>query len=392
LDRTAIRSAACVASLAALYLLFLFQTASILDKVESAQNFRFHSFLFDNRNKARIRGGKNDLPQNTNSLPDGKYLIFHGRLGGQGTGNIISGLLSAHLMGEEFNRTVCVQDYDAFLELFEPVHPVAVQKCPQILPQRFPPTDSNHHIRLINYIAPPDECALQAQLASDVSILFMTGNTYARWPTVPDQFFFRYYRAKPELLAALPYDPQAPPTTVVHLREPDNEEGDFRKGLDEASLKALGDLLPKGPDTFLVTNNVLFYERFEVCCQWSHPHWNTVIHSATQKQWGSLPGASRRAGNDNGVTSSSSGQQNLQMWADWYTILTAQTVYHTHSDFSVSAIHWTNKKDSHSIQGINKKDGTLKTVPESWWVDGETEPLSQRRRDAQGTAQLRLCK
>ena len=177
---------------------------------------------------------------------------------------------------------------------------------------------------------------------------------------------------------------------MVHLREPDNVVGDARKGLDDVSLTALGELLPKGPNTYLVTNNVAYYTRFEECCQWSHPHWETVKHSAMSKEWGPNAGRIMQKLNPNEVNV----QQNRQMWADWYTMLTAQTIYHTHSDFSISAIHWTNKMDSHNLQGVQKEsDGrrTLKTVRESWWIDGETTPLAQRTRTAQGTARLRLC-
>jgi len=385
-DGGGFNSVLCVASLVVLYLLFLFQTASVLDTVEenNSGNFRFHGFLYDDRkndNKVRRRSAKEDadlLP-----LDSERYLLFVGNLPGQGTGNIISGLLSAHLLGEEFNRIVCVKDYPTFTQLFDMAHPVTIEKCPAIMSAKYPPADSSDHITLINYVAPPDECELQNKLKSDTLILFLTGNTYPRWPTVPDNFFFKYYKAKPQLLEALPYNPQSPPTTVVHLREPDSKSGDPRKGLDDESLRVLGDLLPKGSSTYLVTNNIVYYKRFEQCCQWSHPVWDTVVHSANMHEWGPNPGGKKDA--------AAKAKQNEQMWADWYTILTAKTVYHTHSDFSISAIHWTNKVDSHNLQGLNK-DGSLYSVRESWWVDGETEPLSQRTRTASGTAQLRLCK
>jgi hypothetical protein len=207
------------------------------------------------------------------------------------------------------------------------------------------------------------------------------------------------------LLAALSY--KDPPTTVVHLRVPDSPEVDFRKGLDEPTLEALGKQLPT-QTTYLVTNKVEWYRRFETCCQWKHPPWNTVVHSANGIQWGFLDSKAdysdielehRLFWNSPQKEDKKEGeesiakvlkQQNVQMWADWYTILTAKTVYHTHSDFSISAIHWMNNRDSHSIEGVHP-DGTLNTHPESWWVDGETAPLIERSIDAPGTRALRLC-
>ena len=325
------------------------------------------------------------------SIPDDKFLLFDAHLGGQGTGNIISGLLAAHLFGIEFNRTVCILPYyDAFLSVFDAVNEDSVTKCETLFQGKLPST-VGIHIRLVNFESAPDECELQDQLKSDEKILYITGNTYPRWPQVPDNFFFSHYKAKQVLLDALPYDPKTPPTTVVHLRSPDSPKGDFRKGLDSDSLTALGDLLPTGTNTYLVTNRVAYYEQFEACCQWSHPVWNTVIHSAKHRQWGSL----HKDTADRGLTRQQqkleeNQQQNLQMWADWYTVLKAPTVYHTHSDFSISAIHWTNNKDSHSIAGYD--GGVLQTTKESWWIEGETAPLVQRSRTALDTSKLRLCR
>jgi len=62
------------------------------------------------------------------------------------------------------------------------------------------------------------------------------------------------------------------------------------------------------------------------------------------------------------------------MWADWYTILTAKMVYHTHSDFSISAIHWQNI-ESKTIDGYDRFGHYLKLVDESWRQDGETACL-----------------
>jgi hypothetical protein len=383
LDRTAVGSAACVLFMTVLYILFLCETERVLDSVETGQTFRFHNLLFQ------------QPPSNSSALPDDlkddKFILFDHNLGGQGAGNVISGLLAAHLLGQEFNRTVCLlPDYTAFSSAFDAVGERAVQKCP-ILWAHLPPPTKSRQIKLINYMVPPDECELQNILKSDDQVLYLTGNTYPRWPSVPDGFFFQHYKAKQVLLDILPYDYEKPPSTVVHLREPDSVTEDARSGLDKDSLKALGDMLPPGKETYLVTNRVAYYQQFEDCCQWSHPMWHTVIHSANGRQWGSLQNETAKDFTQIQQDEELMRQQNLQMWADWYTVLTADTVYHTHSDFSISAIHWMNNVNSHSIFGYNAETGVLETKAESWWVDGETAPLSQRSQAAVGTSQLRLC-
>lgn len=412
-------SAGIVLGLTIIYVLFLVQTERALNSVAltslTSSNttapslaFRLRSLLGPatllsppQQQLANVKNvplptaeGKMEKGEHLASDGDDRFLFFSGIFGGQGTGNIVSGLLAAHLLGEEFNRTVCVlPNYQAFLSVFDPIQ--NVEKCARVLPNHsgnsplsfYQEQHGEDHIQLINFIAPPDECALQEKLSSRVRILYLMGNTYPRWPSVPDRYFFQHYRPKPVLLEALPY--KVPPTTVVHLREPDSAQTDYRSGLDSASLRALQDLLPKGPSTYLVTNRVAYYEQFATCCQWSHPQWHTVVHSALGRQWGALD--TTTANDTNKEEGQREVDQNLQMWADWYTLLTAETVYHTHSDFSISAVHWMNNLRSHSIVGYNATSHALETRAESWIIDGETAPLAQRRRNAVGTSQLRLC-
>jgi hypothetical protein len=308
------------------------------------------------------------------------YISFNANIGGQGTGNIISGLLAAHLLGLEFHRIVCVHPmYDKFLSVFEYVHPEVEAKCAAAYEKY---SDTKHSISLINFVGAADECELQNIMSNtNIPLVTLIANTYPRWPSVPANFFFHHYQPKPVLLEALPY--KVHPKTVVHLRQPDNQNEDRRSGLDEDSLTALGNLLPADSSTFLVTNNVIFYERFEQCCNWDHPQWNIIVHSAFELSWSAInvTEASRRY------------DQNIRMWVDWYTILTAKTVYHTHSDFSISAIHWVNNMDSHSIVGYNRNSGQFETTDESWRRDGETIPMSQRTlQGSPGTThELRAC-
>jgi hypothetical protein len=316
------------------------------------------------------------------SLGD-KYIIFEHIKGGQGTGNIIAGLLAAHLLAIEFNRIACVSPlYKAFLDAFEPANPVAMDKCPILLAGNLPNRTHANSIRLINFEPAPDECVLKDMLASDIPVLYVESNTYPRWPAIPDNFFFTNYRAKPELLKVLPY--KESPTTVVHLREPDGKN-DPRKGLDNDSLKALGKMLPR--DTYLVTNRVEWYDKFEEEYGWSHPEWNEVVHSAGKRSWGER---GEKESKFHLVSNVDREKQNLQMWCDWYTMLTAKFVYHTHSDFSISAIHWQNL-DSCTIMGWNATSSKLELEEESWRMTGETERLVDRTVDGKGTSNLRKC-
>ncbi len=370
-----------------------------------------HFYSYNNRESSAW-----EAPPITLNITQGKkFLIFNGFLHEQGNGNIISGLLAAHLLGLEFNRTVCVSErYEDFHDAFVPIHPDTVANCPKALEWARLNHENRKHgdgevlrwgdyadrewtIHLINFKSPPDECQLQAQLASNVPILFLEGNTYPRWPVVPDNFFFTYYKAKPELLQMLPYDPSHPPTTVVHLRQPD-AGFDTRDGLDNQTLQALGALLPANHSTYLVTNRVEWYETVADRFHWDHANWNEVFHSALGESWGSrhpspqMLNASKSPLKKWDRRRQRHVQRTLQMWADWYTILTAQAVYHTHSEFSISAIHWQNIVPSKTILGYHATTGQLILRDESWRVDGETERLVDRRVGARGTSELRWCR
>lgn len=154
----------------------------------------------------------------------------------------------------------------------------------------------------------------------------------------------------------LPYDANHPPHTVVHLRVPDDTNGDRRKGLDEASFQALGRLLPS--DTYLVTNRVAYYDYFREKFGWRHPHWSEIFHTALGRSWGGkdVDGSHHffESPAQRPDTKIDRKQHIMENWADWYTILCATMVYHTHSDFSISAVHWQNvpSKSIDGMQGV----------------------------------------
>lgn len=67
-------------------------------------------------------------------IPKGGFIIFENIAMGQGTGNVISGLLAAHLLGLEFDRLVCVRSkYTMFHETFESIDPRVAKYCPDVL-------------------------------------------------------------------------------------------------------------------------------------------------------------------------------------------------------------------------------------------------------------------
>lgn len=181
------------------------------------------------------------------------------------------------------------------------------------------------------------ECALKERLqVHEESVLYYTGNTYPCWPDC-DHFdpalFHHIYHPTSDLLQYLPQS--KPPHTVVHLRQAGGDL-DSRPGLDNNTLNALGKELSN--DVFLVTNRVAWYDFFQPF-RWSYPPLSHIQHSALHFSWGDVGPLPNK--ND----------QNLQLWANWYTLLQATTIYHTPSDFSKSAARWNRNIISWTILG-----------------------------------------
>ena len=294
-----------------------------------------------------------------------KYLVFLPMKMGQGKGNIVAGLLSAHLLGEEFGRTVCVSPtFDDFLLAFQPKDRRVKTYCARLFKKLEESSNENliQQVTLVNFRPDPNECKLKDILASEDMVVEMVGNTYPKWCHVPENYFDRFYLPTEFLLRILPYDDH--PHTVVHLRAPDGKGDRTRLGLDSKSLSLLGSRLP--PDTFLVTNNVEWYTLFEKKYGWKHATWRRIRHTALDISWGS-------DAQDEPIDPRT---ESLQLWADWYTILKAKMVYHTVSDFSASAVHWMNSP-SKIIQGLNG-DGMLNLIEESWRREGDSPRIIDR--------------
>jgi hypothetical protein len=137
---------------------------------------------------------------------DYRFIIFQRVLSGQGAGNMMNGLLAAHLLGREFNRTVCVeQGYEQFHTAFESIHPHVLRHCPTLVEN----VHLKNHLQVLTFLGGDkvDECHLQERLASSAKVVTFLGNSYPRWPRVQEKkFFFQHYRARPELLDILAPD------------------------------------------------------------------------------------------------------------------------------------------------------------------------------------------
>jgi len=321
-----------------------------------------------------------------------RFIIFK-EYDGQGAGNTMEGLLAVHIFGLEFNRIVCVHpSFTGFHLAFESYHPKIKSACSRLFKcdMGVQNPDVYDFIRMLNFHPPLDECQLQENMASfENRVIWIEGNTYPRWPRLPENLLFtEYYRPTQALLDVLPWT--TPPRRVVHLRAPDSTK-DIRDGLDDATLEVLGETLPT--DTYLVTNQVLWYDWFAERYGWSHPPWQGIVHSAQAISWGNRNGDNipRRV-----LDNESKRIGSLQLWADWYTILRASSVIHTHSDFSSSAVHWMNIVDSSVLMksSMDLNDGKLRFKPEHFRLGIPAALLSQRRKDSAlpETQRLEHCK
>jgi hypothetical protein len=312
--------------------------------------------------------------------PPPRVLVFEPRDLSQGIGNIMNGFLAAHMLAMEFNRTLCVsKGWDQFHKAFHVTSQATVE------PGQEDPCNNTRidnekrsaklFICVLNYAAPPNECRLQDRLSNSTPIIFFSANTYPRWAnsSTYNLVWDDLYEPREALINILPY--KVRPSTVVHLRQPDDED-DKRSGLDDDTLTALGMALPN--DTFLVTNNIAWYDMFQRSYGWKNPGWHTVKHSALDIMWGD------RADNQEEDIEEKEGDRGiLELWSDWYTILHADKVYHTHSDFSLSAIHWRDV-ESKTIQGVNG-EGELILTDASWRVDEPMKRVVDRVGDERGS-------
>jgi hypothetical protein len=180
-------------------------------------------------------------------------------------------------------------------------------------------------IGLINFRGTANECRLQLAFNSTEPIVALGANTCPPWPTVPDNFFFSYYSAKPALLQLLSYHSSHLLHMVVHLCAPDDVDMDPRTGRRRASC---------APSTSTTTSAVTRRDFSGDQSSRVVRHFSGVATRVRgQREHGAFI-ETQLPYNAN--------KQMIQLWADWYTLVIAKLIYHTHSDFSISAIHWQN--------------------------------------------------
>jgi hypothetical protein len=330
-----------------------------------------------------------------------RALLFH-PFRGQGFGNVVNGLLSAHLLADEYDRIVCVDaGWADFLRAFRPTHTedeAAFCEREWYLHKstKREAKDRAVDCKIVNFSAGTlNECSVRACLSHEGPITF-TGNAYPRWAHVGRDYFAARYQPTELLEAVLPWHPD-PPDVVVHLRKGDTEH-DQRKGLDEDTFHALGRMLPN--NTFLVTNRVGWYDWFGDKYGWRNSGWFEVKHSFNPNRgWGRRGGPDQQKRVETEVTNrlniTVEQLHELNMYSDWWTLAKAkERVLHTYSDFSLSAVHWMNK-ESKTIMGMRKAteedlaehpdlkvgDKMLDLVDEDWVRDGETPRLVDRTLD-----------
>jgi hypothetical protein len=182
----------CALVASCLFLVLLYKAQEILDSIATQTDFRLSANVLLHRLKKTSRKAQRKFPSASVSKyqppsdlskpPPSKFLIFDSDLPGQGMGNVVSGLLSAHLLALEFDRLVCTT-YPMLFEAFELAHPWAIERCPKALNEMRFGVGVNHlkHISMITFDTPPDECHLKRVLSSDETFVIMFGNTYPRY-------------------------------------------------------------------------------------------------------------------------------------------------------------------------------------------------------------------
>jgi hypothetical protein len=184
----------CVILVSGIFLVLLYKTQEILDSIVTKSDFRISAksilkrltdkkapmaarHTFSSRSKSKYP------PPSDLRNPPSKFLIYDSDLAGQGTGNVVSGLLTAHLLAVEFGRIVCTE-YPELLEAFEIAHPWVIDHCPGALRDVKDSDAAGGEIKrifLINFEKAPNECHLKEVLSSDTKYIIMIGNTYPRY-------------------------------------------------------------------------------------------------------------------------------------------------------------------------------------------------------------------
>ena len=240
-----------------------------------------------------------------------KYVLYTGGERGQGLGNIMNGLIVAHMLGRMYERTVCVI-WPSFNRYFQ-------EKDPYCDSVRVLPTHNMPKALSWNFGNTMDPQKNREIFKSDNKYILFDGNEWIEpnWPKIPKNVWSSSYIIKEPTLIPHKFP------CVAHLRNPD-PSGDNRKRMTADIVTKLTKLFPK---CHLITNNVNLFNVVKKL-GWSHPSWNEVTHSA----------------------SGPNEHQDFIMWSDWLTILNADFVIHTPSGFSESALRLSPNAESRRFE------------------------------------------
>ena len=302
--------------------------------------------ISNNNSKSHMRELTDTFADNMTLTVANKFLVFENKGIGQGIGNIMNGLISCLLIAQKYNRIVCVSSWDAFNNAFQSVH---TDECTEILK-----TTSIYHrdvVQCWNFGAGCEKSCWHSAgrcelvLGSATRIVWFDGNEYpeAIFPALSNGFFLALYTPTTALKQILVWENQTPPKTVVHLREGD-DASDVRGGLDATTLIALYKHLPS--DTFIITNSLRIHKHY------NNTTWASYEHDTRQ----------RHTAISNDISTS------MLAWRDWYTVLMAESVYHTQSAFSESALRCSGSK-SKRITGRFDPGGNMVMEDETWHLN-----------------------
>ena len=311
-----------------------------------------------------------------------------------GVGHFMQGLLAAHLLAREFNRTVCVE-WPQFHQGFQYKSPETLQKCQtytNTLSQQQQQHQHRHHDHVPHKLSlwterpleqgvsyelttaqkhdpaqktqqlqdwahhyTTDECSFHAILESrapDHAVVLFQGNTYPRWHAqIPPHLLEEHY--------TLRFTPHIPAATdiLIHLRAPPHDHdvdlahaneytADKYRGLDEKTLFYMGHKW-EGPQHTLITNRPdLYAHRFQECCAWN------VLEDAEKEH--NDPDEEDPETSSDTTTTTDDIHALRTLWRDWYALYKAPTVYHSNSELARSATHWNPHSQAYQLNGLKK--------------------------------------
>ena len=285
-------------------------------------------------------------PEGWRSARYDHWIRYHAPVRGQGSGNLMLGLLAAHLLARYYKREVCV-DWPHFNEAFRSFLPcpsdILNAKATTVSRWNFGETSLEHDVAC--HMA--SNARVVAWEGNDVGVGNERGEAFLRQKDSAETrawlgtVFDREYTPSESLRDLLPSAHQPYPSSVVHLRVGD--------GCPEDDDAAECDF--RGPFKTLGANWSTLAAELRRCAP------NATLLADRQSVFQKLPGYGRqhafvrerrRLVSGHSISARRTSEANfdhlnmhnhLAAWADWYLLTRAETVYHTASGFSESAIY-----------------------------------------------------